>query len=65
MNYEIAPYFEKYVAPGFTLEYVIFVANNYGPNRLAVYGFVTPTDPNRYEEFEPEENDESFDQGKE
>ncbi|MBW2245093.1 MAG: hypothetical protein JRH01_24195 [Deltaproteobacteria bacterium] len=65
VNYEIAPYFEKYVAPGFTLEYVIFVANNYGPNRLAVYGFVTPTDPNRYEEFEPEENDESFDQGKE
>lgn len=62
VSYELVPYFEKFVASGFTLEYVILVVNNYGPNKLAVYGFVNPTDPSRYEEFAPEESGGQFDE---
>ncbi len=55
INYELAEYFRDYVADGFTLEYVILVTNNYGPNRLSVFGYVNPIDPGLYEdEFDPE-----------
>jgi len=34
--------FRDYVEPGFELEYLILVTNQYGPDRLNVYGFVRP-----------------------
>lgn len=48
VSYELAEHFREYVDPNFDLEYVILVANNYGPHKVAVYGFVNPKDPSRY-----------------
>ncbi|MFQ5415535.1 MAG: hypothetical protein ACE5FL_00655 [Myxococcota bacterium] len=48
VSYELVPYFETSVDPAFDLEYVIVVANNYGPHKIAVYGFINPKDPDRY-----------------
>jgi DNA-binding beta-propeller fold protein YncE len=39
INYDAVPYFESYAAPGFTLDYVILVTNQFGPNKINVYGF--------------------------
>lgn len=39
ISYEAAPFFESYAAPGFTLDYVILVTNQFGPNKINVYGF--------------------------
>ena len=33
------PYFEKYVHPDFKAEYLLFVANQYGPHLVSVYAF--------------------------
>jgi DNA-binding beta-propeller fold protein YncE len=44
VDYALNPHFRELVAPGFELEYLVFVANNYGPNKVAVYGFVNPKD---------------------
>lgn len=33
--------FQKYVAPGFKLEYIILVTNQVGPRKVSVYGFIT------------------------
>ena len=62
ISYELVPYFEDLVDPGFDLQYVILVANNYGPNKLLVYGFVDPKDPSRY--VDPSESDEESDPSK-
>jgi DNA-binding beta-propeller fold protein YncE len=51
IDYELREYFVDLVDPDFELEYVILVVNNYGPNKLAVYGFVTPKDPSRYPDY--------------
>ncbi len=32
-------FFQKMAAPGFKLQYIIYVTNQYGPNKLSVYGF--------------------------
>jgi DNA-binding beta-propeller fold protein YncE len=32
--------FQKYVAPGFKLEYIILVTNQVGPRKVSVYGFI-------------------------
>ncbi len=40
VDYENVGYFQKYAAPGRKLEYVILVANQAGPNKVAVYGFL-------------------------
>ena len=40
IDYANAKYFSKYVAPGHELEYVIYVANQVGPNRISVFGFL-------------------------
>jgi DNA-binding beta-propeller fold protein YncE len=42
IDYTLNSYFSEFVAPGFELEYLVLVANNYGPNKVSVYGFVNP-----------------------
>ncbi len=32
-------FFQKMAAPGFKLQYIIYVTNQYGPNKLSVYGY--------------------------
>jgi DNA-binding beta-propeller fold protein YncE len=44
VSYQDLELFEGYVDPEFTLDYVILVTNQYGPDRLNVYGFVSPAD---------------------
>lgn len=43
IDYDNLAYFQKYVHPGFTLKYLILVTNQYGPDKISVYGFVGPT----------------------
>jgi len=50
IDYAPSEYFRQFVAPGFELEYLVLVANNYGPNKIAVYGFVNPIDPSRFDQ---------------
>lgn len=40
IDYNNVDQFKKYVYPGFALKYLIFVANQYGPDRISIYGFV-------------------------
>jgi DNA-binding beta-propeller fold protein YncE len=40
IDYDNLSYFQKYVNPRFHLVYLIFVTNQYGPDKLSVYGFV-------------------------
>lgn len=38
--------FRSYVLPGYELQYLILVASQFGPDKVAVYGYVTPaTEP--------------------
>ncbi len=39
INYEYADLFRRYAQPGFTIEYVILVASQFGPNKVDVFGF--------------------------
>ena len=43
IDYDHLAYFQKYVNPRFHLVYLIFVTNQYGPDKLNVYGFVEPS----------------------
>jgi len=42
VDYENLDYFREYVDPGYDLEYLILVTNQYGPDKLNVYGRITP-----------------------
>ncbi len=42
VDYDNLRYFEQYVDRRFTLRYVILVTNQYGPDKVSVYGFVEP-----------------------
>jgi DNA-binding beta-propeller fold protein YncE len=42
ISYSCLEYFRKYVDDDFNLKYIIFVTNQYGPDKLGVYGFVEP-----------------------
>ena len=42
LDYENLQYYEKYVAPEYKLDYLIFVTNQYGPDKVTVYGRVKP-----------------------
>ena len=42
IDYDNLKYFEKYVDPDFNLKYLIFVTNQYGPDKISVYGFIEP-----------------------
>ena len=45
IDYDNLKYFEKYVDPRFKLKYVIFVTNQFGPDKLNIYGAVEPLTP--------------------
>lgn len=40
IDYEDVKHFESYIAPGRKIEYLIFVANQVGPNKVSVFGFL-------------------------
>lgn len=40
IDYENVGYFEKYVAPGYRIEYLIVVINQFGPQKVSVFGFL-------------------------
>lgn len=42
IDYDNLEYFKKYVHEGFDLKYLILVTNQYGPDKISVYGFVGP-----------------------
>jgi len=42
IDYDNLKYFQKYVYKDFKLKYLIFVTNQYGPDKVSVYGFVEP-----------------------
>ena len=39
VDYDNVPYFQPFAAPGFRIEYLVLVASQFGPNKVAVYGF--------------------------
>ena len=39
IDYENVPYFEKFAAPDFEIEYLVLVASQYGRNKVVVFGF--------------------------
>lgn len=40
IDYSCLDYFRQYVHKDFTLQYLIFVSNQFGPDKIGVYGFV-------------------------
>lgn len=42
IDYDNLGFFKKYVAPGYKLKYLIFVTNQYGPDKIGIYGFIGP-----------------------
>jgi DNA-binding beta-propeller fold protein YncE len=42
IDYDNMRYFQKYVDPGLKLKYLVFVTNQYGPDKINVYGAVRP-----------------------
>jgi len=42
IDYENREYFTQYVDPEFTLKYLVYVTNLYGPDKVNVYGFIQP-----------------------
>jgi len=42
IDYDNLSYFQRYVSSQFTLKYLILVTNQYGPDKISVYGFVEP-----------------------
>ena len=47
IDYDNLQYFEKYVDPGFHLKYLILVTNQFGPDKLNIYGAVEPKSPDQ------------------
>jgi len=39
IDYDNVEHFRKYAAPGFEIEYIVLVANQFGPNKVSVFGF--------------------------
>lgn len=39
VDYDNVPYFRSYAAPGFVVEYLVIVCNQYGDRKVSVYGF--------------------------
>jgi hypothetical protein len=44
IDYDNVDVFAHRVAPGHELEYLILVTNQYGPNKVNVYGFLKQND---------------------
>jgi DNA-binding beta-propeller fold protein YncE len=45
VDYDNVAYFQKFAAAGKQLEYVVFLANQYGDPRISVYGFLKQPNP--------------------
>ncbi len=45
LDYDNLEYFQKFVDPSFKLKYLIFITNQFGPDKLNVYGAVRPLKP--------------------
>ncbi len=43
VSYTGLEFFIRFVDPSFSLKYLIFVTNQYGPDKVSVYGFVGPS----------------------
>jgi len=43
ITYTGTKFFQKYVLPGYSIEYLIYVTNQFGPDKVAVYGFLMPS----------------------
>ncbi len=41
VDYDNVEFFQKYVAQGAKIEFLVLVSNQYGPNKISVYGFGT------------------------
>jgi hypothetical protein len=41
VDYENTGLFQKYVAPGYKIEYLILLTNQVGPQKVSVFGFLT------------------------
>lgn len=44
VDYANVEYFRQHVHEGFDLRYLIFVTNQFGPDKISVYGFVGPSE---------------------
>ena len=42
IDYDSVDLFQDRVMPGYRLDYVIYVTNQYGPDRVSVYGRLVP-----------------------
>jgi len=42
IDYDHLAYYEKFVDPAYQLKYLIFVTNQYGPDKVSVYGRIDP-----------------------
>ena len=45
IDYDNLQYFEKYVDPEYHLKYLILVTNQFGPDKLNIYGHIEPMTP--------------------
>jgi DNA-binding beta-propeller fold protein YncE len=45
LDYDNLKYFEKFVDPSYNLKYLIFVTNQFGPDKLSIYGAIEPLKP--------------------
>lgn len=43
IDYDYKEYFEKYVDPDFDIKFLIYVTNQYGPDKVSVYAFIEPS----------------------
>jgi len=44
IDYDNLEYFKDYVLPGYKLKYLILVTNQYGPDKITIYGRIEPVD---------------------
>lgn len=47
LDYDNLKFFEKYVDPAYKLNYLILVSNQYGPDKINVYGSISPKEKPR------------------
>ena len=40
IDYDSIKYFQRYINPGFEIEYLIFAINQFGPVKINIYGFI-------------------------
>jgi len=49
IDYDNVQYFEKYVDPKYTMKYLILVTNQFGPDKLNIYGYIESVTPEQKE----------------